>query len=133
ELAAYAVINVANELMINAIQDITVAEGFNPAEAVLVAGGGAAGINIVPIARELGVDTVIVPRTAGALSAAGMQFSDIVFEESGNCVTLSRSFDCAGVNRVLEDIDARLERARRQLGSLADAATTRAYTVEARY
>ncbi|MEX2479372.1 MAG: hydantoinase/oxoprolinase family protein [Gammaproteobacteria bacterium] len=133
ELAAYAVINVANELMINAIQDITVAEGFNPAEAVLVAGGGAAGINIVPIARELGVNTVIVPRTAGALSATGMQFSDIVFEESGNCVTLSGSFDCTGVNRVLEDIDARLERARRQLGSLADAATTRAYTVEARY
>lgn len=133
EQAAYAVLNVANELMINAIQDITVAEGFNPAEAVLVAGGGAAGLNIVPIARELGVATVIVPRTAGALSATGMQFSDIVFEESGNRVTLSGSFDQAGVNRVLDDIDARLDRALRQLANHAATDTYKDYTVEARY
>ena len=42
ERTAFAIINIANEHMINAIQDITVAEGFDPSEATLVAGGGAA-------------------------------------------------------------------------------------------
>lgn len=133
EQTAFAILNVANERMINAIQDITVAEGFNPAEAVLVAGGGAAGLSIVPIARELGVRTVLVPRAAAALSASGMQFSDIVFEESGNRVTVSDRFDCDGVNATLADIDARLDRAFRELGAAAGSATRREYTVEARY
>jgi N-methylhydantoinase A len=133
EQAAYAILNVANERMINAIQDITVAEGFNPAEAVLVAGGGAAGLSILPIARELGVRTVLVPRAAAALSAAGMQFSDIVFEESGNRVTVSDRFDRVGVNAVLADIEARLERSFGELTVAAGAGVRREYTVEARY
>ncbi len=133
EKTAHAILNVANEHMINAIQDITVAEGFNPAEAVLVAGGGAAGLSIVPIARELGVKTVLVPRTAAALSASGMQFSDIVFEESGNRVTVSGRFDSEGVNAVLEEIDGRLTRSFNELTVAADAKTRREYTVEARY
>lgn len=130
---ALAIVNVANERMINAIQDITVAEGFDPAEAVLVAGGGAAGLSIVPIARELGVRTVLVPRAAAALSASGMQFSDIVFEESGNRVTVSDRFECDGVNATLADIDARLDRAFAELTLTAAGATRREYTVEARY
>ena len=133
ERTANAIMNIANEHMINAIQDITVAEGFDPAEAVLVAGGGAAGLTIVPIARELGVKTVLVPRTASALSAAGMQVSDIVFEESGNRVTLSGRFDAEGVNATLDDIDARLERSLAELTVARDAQTRRDYTVEARY
>lgn len=133
EKTAFAILNIANEHMINAIQDITVAEGFNPAEAVLVAGGGAAGINIVPIARELGVRTVLVPKTAGALSASGMQFSDIVFEESGNRVTITGRFDAEGVNKVLDEIDARLTKSVNELKMADNAPSKREYTVEARY
>lgn len=133
EQTAHAIINVANEHMINAIVDITVAEGFNPAEAVLVAGGGAAGLSIVPIARELGVRTVLVPRAAAALSAAGMQFSDIVFEESGNRVTVSGRFDRVGVNAVLDGIDGRLDRSFAALAATTGADVRREYTVEARY
>lgn len=133
EQTAHAILNVANEHMINAIVDITVAEGFNPAEAVLVAGGGAAGLSIVPIARELGVRTVLVPRAAAALSAAGMQFSDIVFEESGNRVTVSGRFDLAGVNAVLDGIDRRLDQSFAALAEAIGTNPRREYTVEARY
>ena len=35
------------DTLINAIKDITVSEGIDPSEAVIVAGGGAAGLNIV--------------------------------------------------------------------------------------
>ena len=80
--AAYSIYTVSNETMINAIKDITVSEGIDPSEAVIVAGGGAAGFGIVPIAEELKCQTVIIPRTASVLSASGMQFSDISFEHS---------------------------------------------------
>lgn len=133
EKTAHAILNIANEHMINAIQDITVAEGFNPAEAVLVAGGGAAGMNIVPIARELGLRTVILPKAAGALSAAGMQFSDVVFEEAGNRVTVTGRFDTDGVNQVLDGIDARLNKSADEMKNLSAANSRREYTVEARY
>lgn len=133
EKTAHAILNIANEHMINAIMDITVAEGFDPAEATLVAGGGAAGLNIIPIARELGMRTIIIPKTAGALSASGMQFSDIVFEESGNCVTTSDQFDADGVNQTLDAIDARLSKSLNQLKLGQDADIKREYTVEARY
>ena len=71
---AFAIITIANELMIKAIHEITVSEGLNPRESVIVAGGGAAGLNIMPIARELGCSTTILPKTASAMSACGMQY-----------------------------------------------------------
>ena len=110
EQAAFAILTLASELMIKAIQGITVAQGFNPREAAIVAGGGAAGLNIVPIARELGCARILLPRTAAALSACGMQFSDIVAEETRSRVTLSEHFDFAAVNAALEAIEAALDR-----------------------
>ena len=56
---AARIIAVANEHMVAAIKEITVNQGVDPRESVLVAGGGAAGLNIVPIARELGCRRVL--------------------------------------------------------------------------
>jgi N-methylhydantoinase A len=112
---ALAVMTIANELMIKAIHEITVSEGLNPSESVIVAGGGAAGLNIMMIAKELGCNTVVLPKTASALSACGMQSADIVFDQTQSCVTMSGSFDFAGVNAALERIEADLQRFRRNL------------------
>jgi len=117
EAAAYSVLAVANETMINAIKDITVSEGVDPREAVLVAGGGAAGISILAIARELGCCTVIVPRTASVLSACGMQFSDIQIEQSASATARSGRFDRAAVNDALDAIDTQLEEFAKPLGT----------------
>jgi N-methylhydantoinase A len=105
EAAAFSIFAVSNETMINAIKDITVSEGIDPSEAVVVAGGGAAGFNIVPIARELKCRLIIVPRTASVLSACGMQFSNIQVEQSATLATRSDSFDMAAVNSCLDRID----------------------------
>ena len=133
EDAAHAVISLANELMIKAIQDITVSEGFDPRESALVAGGGAAGLNIMPIARELGCTRVILPHTASALSACGMQFSDIVAEHSASKVTRSGDFDFEGVSAALAVIDDELERFVASLGERAAAGARIDYYLEARY
>ena len=130
---AFAIVTIANELMIKAIHEITVSEGLNPRESVIVAGGGAAGLNIAPIARELGCSTIIVPKTASAMSACGMQFSDIVFEQTRSRVTLSGSFDIDGVNAALNEIDAELERFRKNLHGAARATARKEFFAEARY
>ncbi len=96
---AHAIMVIANELMIKAIGEITVNDGLNPRESVIVAGGGAAGFNIMPIARELGCDTVILPKTASALSACGMRYSSIVFEATRSRFTASNEFDIEGSTR----------------------------------
>ena len=130
---AFAIITIANELMIKAIHEITVSEGVNPRESVIVAGGGAAGLNILPIARELGCSTTILPKTASAMSACGMQYSDIVFEQTRSRVTMSGSFDLDGVNAALDEIDAALEQFRANLHGAARANVHKEYLVEARY
>ena len=133
EDTALAILTVANENMIKAIQEITVKEGFNPAESVLVAGGGAAGLNILPIARSLGMRQVLIPRTAGALSACGAHFSDVVREFSASRFASSRDFDYAGVAASLEELKSQLDAFARLLAARGLTQSTRQFAVEARY
>jgi len=133
ERTAFAIMAVANENMIEAIKELTINEGLNPAESTLVAGGGAGGLNIVPIAAELGCRTVLVPRTAGALSASGMQFSDIVTEAGASKLTATDQFDFDGVNAALADIDARLDVFGARLAERGFTDVRKRYFVEARY
>ncbi|WP_334176625.1 hydantoinase/oxoprolinase family protein, partial [Pseudoxanthobacter sp.] len=69
EEAAFRILSLASDLMMRAIADITINEGVNPRESTIIAGGGAAGINIMTIAAELGCQNVILPKVASALSA----------------------------------------------------------------
>ena len=110
EQAAFSIMTLANEHMIKAIQEITINQGINPQDSALVAGGGAAGLSIMPIARELGCESVVLPRTAGALSACGMQLSDIVAEHSVSRLTITDDFDYDGVNDALQSIEDELMR-----------------------
>jgi N-methylhydantoinase A len=130
---ALAVFTVANEAMIKAIHEITIKEGVNPAEAALVAGGGAAGLNILPIARALDVKRVLMPRAAGAFSACGAHFSNIVTEFGVSRVAYSNQFDFEGVNATLAGLDARLDAFRQGLATKDLGGDERSYFVEARY
>ncbi|PZQ81209.1 MAG: 5-oxoprolinase [Ancylobacter novellus] len=77
EQAADAILAVVTENMVQAIVDITVNQGADPREAVLIGGGGAAGLNSVRIARRLSCRTLLVPEVGATLSAAGASMSDL--------------------------------------------------------
>ncbi len=64
--------NIANELMAGAIRKISIARGYDPAEYVLLAFGGAGGMHACSIADLLGIRTAMVPFDAGLLSAYGL-------------------------------------------------------------
>jgi N-methylhydantoinase A len=131
--AAHAVLSIANERMIAAIGELTVNEGVDPRDSTLVAGGGAAGLTILPIARELGCREVLIPRAAGVLSAFGGQHSDIVREMTAPFVTNSKDFDFAGVRRTLQSLRARMLAFESQLPAGLAGEVQRRYFVEARY
>ena len=61
--AAASIMELVTENMVQAIADATVNQGVDPADAVLIAGGGAAGLNCISIARRLGIVRIIIPET----------------------------------------------------------------------
>jgi N-methylhydantoinase A len=79
ESAAQAVIDLLTQNMFSAIEEITVQQGIDPKESVLIAGGGAAGFNSIQIGRKLGCAAVLYPETGAVLSTAGAMLSDLVF------------------------------------------------------
>lgn len=99
--AAYSIWTIVNVNMIAAIKDITIWQGIDPREYVMVAGGGACGMHAIPLAEGLDMKKLLIPRTAGGLSAVGGIFSDIVCEYNDSYFTTTRDFDLKRVNEVL--------------------------------
>jgi N-methylhydantoinase A len=131
--AAYAALTIASENIVGAIREITIAQGIDPREVTMVAGGGASGLNIVPIARELGCRRVLLPSTASALSSCGALFADVVSEFSHSRYEETRSLDRDAVNAALEDVEARAEAFLAGLEGLPVTRTRNDFLVEARY
>jgi N-methylhydantoinase A len=130
--AASAVLAVATENMAQAIVDITVNQGIDPRGAVLIGGGGAAGLNSVQIARRLGCRRLVIPAVGAALSAAGALMSDLRADFHRACLVRTGSFDREAVNAVLRGLRQKCDAFAAASGA-ASAATSISFTAEARY
>lgn len=131
--AAFGVMALASERMVLAIQDITINEGVDPRESGLVAGGGAAGLNIGQIARELGCRWVLIPSIGAVFSASGGHYSDIVSEVWRTHRFVTDNQDYSGVNRVLDELDSSLDEVSERLRTRGFTSFKRSYSIEARY
>ena len=105
--AASAILRLATENMVGAIEEITINQGIDPRGAVLVGGGGAAGLNSVAIARRLGCRSVVIPEVGAALSAAGALMSDLQADHRALHYAATDRFDFDGVNGVLDSLAER--------------------------
>ena len=108
--AAYSIWATVNVNMISAIKDITIWQGIDPRSYAMVAGGGACGLHAIALAEGLEMQHLLIPRTAGGLSAAGGLFSDIVSEYSGSHYTTTAQFDFEGVAKVLQNLRGQAEK-----------------------
>ncbi len=104
--AAASIMSLATEHMVQAIMDITVNQGIDPTQATFVAGGGAAGLNCVAIARRLGCRRVLVTEAGAALAASGALISDLSAHFQAMFHTGGRDFDRTGANAVLQRLRA---------------------------
>jgi N-methylhydantoinase A len=131
--AAAAVIEVTTEQMVHAIEELTVNQGIDPRTAVLVGGGGAAGLNAVAVGRRLGCASVLFPPVGAALSAAGALVSDLVAEFATTFPTTTADFAYDGVNRVLDSLGARSRAFLAEVAETHPGSDTVEYWAEARY
>jgi N-methylhydantoinase A len=74
--AAEGVYRVANATMARTIREVTVERGHDPRRLAMVAFGGAGPMHAAALADRLDVETVLVPRANGVLSALGLLAAD---------------------------------------------------------
>jgi N-methylhydantoinase A len=82
EAAALDTLKVANAKMAREIRRVTVERGRDPGEFALVAFGGAGPMQAPAVAERMDIDTVVLPRTPGTLSARGLLLADVRADES---------------------------------------------------
>ena len=130
EAAAAVVLRVATETMAQATLDMLTSQGVDPRKALLVMGGGAAGLNGIFIARRLGCQTLIIPEAGAALSATGAMLSDLKREVRSMQFQSTRAFDRTSAARTFAEMVSECERFAAQIGAPQ---STMSFSAEARY
>ncbi|MBV9736452.1 MAG: hydantoinase B/oxoprolinase family protein [Acidisphaera sp.] len=107
-------IAVAN--MANAIKQVSVQKGYDPARFALQCFGGAGGQHACLVADELGMETVFIHPYAGVLSAYGMGLADqVVMREQAVEVQLDAAA-LAGLGAVIDRLGASVKQGLREQG-----------------
>lgn len=102
--AARGIVNVVNEHMASGILQMTVRRGIDPRRLTMVTGGGATGVAAVQLARELGIEQVLVPRETSVLCAYGALNADLRWSSVANSPTTSRNFALEPVQRAVQEL-----------------------------
>jgi N-methylhydantoinase A len=114
--------------MAKAIRVVTVERGRDPREFALVAFGGAGPMHATALATALGMPVVLVPPSAGALSALGLLAAPLAADASRS--RPMPAGDVAAAARLLAGLGTQAAEALARQGSAADAVE---YRVDCRY
>jgi 5-oxoprolinase (ATP-hydrolysing) len=88
EQVASGFIEVANEVMVRPIREISIMRGYDIKKHILACFGGAGGQHACAIAYKLGIKKIFIHRFAGILSAYGLGLADVVIEKQQPCSTV---------------------------------------------
>jgi N-methylhydantoinase A len=107
ELQALAdgIVRIAVTKMAGAIKEISVEKGRDPRDYVLVPYGGAGPMHAADIAEELGISTILVPRSPGNLSAFGLIVSDVRHDDVRTCINILEKTDSSLLEREFEAME----------------------------
>ena len=78
--AAEGILRIATTTMSYAVKAVSTERGLDAAAFALIAYGGAGPLHASAIAREIGMERVVVPRVPGHFCAFGMLFSDLRYD-----------------------------------------------------
>ncbi|MGD8867570.1 MAG: hydantoinase/oxoprolinase family protein [Gemmatimonadales bacterium] len=132
EDAAAGVLEVANTRMEGALRLISVERGYDPADLVLVAFGGAAPLHAAELAKRLDVPHVLVPPDPGTLSARGILVADVRKDSSRSVLRRGGEARLEALEGELAELE---EQARSELtdDGFSDAEITIERRIDARY
>ena len=106
ERAAEGVLALTNASLASAIRLSLFEKGLDPRRFSLLSFGGAGGLHAIPVAEELGVETVVFPADASTFSASGILHSDIVHDLARSRVLPAKAASLAEIGRACEDLRA---------------------------
>jgi 5-oxoprolinase (ATP-hydrolysing) len=109
EEIAWGFIEIAVEKMARAIKKITIERGYEVKDAVLNSFGGAGGQHACLIAENLGINTVMIHKLAGVLSAMGIGLSSIKVVENQAVQKPLAQFPLEELNRSFDKLIASAE------------------------
>lgn len=104
--AALGIHRIANAHMADGIRLVSLNRGYDPRAFALVPLGGAGGIHATALADELAMRRLLVPRSPGVLSAAGLLSAPIEHEVSGPFLTRMAEASLDEIRKCIETLDA---------------------------
>ncbi|HXP77495.1 MAG TPA: hydantoinase/oxoprolinase family protein [Stellaceae bacterium] len=104
--AAEGIHRIVNTNMAEGIRLVSVRRGVDPRKFALLSFGGAAGMHITDVARQLDLTRVIVPRIAAVLSAWGMLATDLRFEVARTHIGDAGGLDGAATKHLFDEMAA---------------------------
>ena len=108
EQAAYGMFTIVNNNMVNGIRRVSVERGFDPRDFVLVGAGGATAAHIIALAREIGIDSIVVPKLASGLCAFGQIISDVKYNYMATAPARLDNAELLGrINQLFKSIEAK--------------------------
>ena len=97
---------IVNARMNDEVRRVTVQRGHDPRDFCLLPLGGAGPVHGCAIALDLGMSSVIVPNTAGVLSAFGLLVADVEHDQMETLGQRADSVDPAGFELVFDKLVA---------------------------
>ncbi len=106
--AALGIFRVANANMARALRRVTVEQGVDARRCVLVAFGGAGPMHAIALARECGIERVVVPRSSSVFSALGCLSADLSYAQQQTVHMASGGWDAARLADLRDPLVERL-------------------------
>lgn len=121
EEAAEAILTIVNQRMAGRTRLLSVEQGHDPRDFVLVAFGGAGPLHGAAIMREVGVRTMLIPPYPGVLCALGCAIADLRYDLSRTVERRVADLSAAAVQTVFAEQRAEGERQFRDSETPVDA------------
>ena len=104
--AAEGIHRVINTRMAEGIRLVSVRRGVDPRRFAILSFGGAAGLHVTDVARQLDLRRVIVPRLAAVLSAWGMLACDLRYEIARTHIGDANRLDAGKLRTAFREMEA---------------------------
>ena len=101
---ALSILDVVTQNMTQEIKSLTIHQGINPSEATIIAGGGASGINILNLAKNLGCKSILIPDMGPVISASGAVIAELTDEFSITYPSKLNNLDLKLTNKILKEL-----------------------------
>lgn len=104
EQAAAGIISVVNSNMMRAIRLVSVERGYDVRDFTLMAFGGAGPLHACEVAREMGIQKVLIPPSPGTLCALGLLMADTRFDLSRSHIMLAKKENIGDVQSIFKEL-----------------------------